>query len=228
MFLKQFYYLSSTIFKEVRFPERSKINIFGLLILLTSFISTIEAQKYVSYKKRYDDKPLVDFLHRKSLDMSKYYKITDIPINIYILLILLKFNKKVHLFTISLAVTYFLRLLSFSMTVLPKCGKMKDKDSTRSSLHILKDYLSLKDTHIGHNNDLLPSGHVCFSNIFYLYISRNKNASPLFKKIVLYTNIINSIFIILSRCHYSVDVFYGYILSYLVYSNLETPLLKIA
>lgn len=200
-------------------PPLNRETIVSFLFFLSSVYFTIYCQKYAS-SRSISNIPLPDFLHIDSLDLSKLYKLTDIPINVYIVLLLFCFNTRLPKFFWMMGLTYFIRSLSFSMTILPKCGKMIDKDNSRSCLQILKDYVTLKDTHIGHNNDLLPSGHVCFSVIFslysgrYGYLSRNKS-------ILLWTvNILNSLMIVLTRCHYSIDVFYAYILSYFVYSNL--------
>ena len=188
-------------------------------LFISSVYFTITCQKYSS-NKRNGNIPLPDILHTNKLDLSKIYRITDIPINVYIFLLIFRFNKHIPKLFWLMAITYFIRALSFSMTILPKCGKMKDKDNSRSCSQIIKDYITMKDTHIGHNNDLLPSGHVCFSTMFVLYARKYGYISSKTSMIIWFVNIINSVLIILSRCHYSIDVFYAYIITYTIYKHL--------
>lgn len=201
-------------------PKLSVELYFSLLFFICSLYFTVMCQKYSS-NKRNNNSPLPDILHTRRLNYSKYYKLTDIPINIYVFLLIFSFNRHVPKFLWMMSITYFVRALSFSMTTLPKCGMMVDKDNNRSCSKILLDYVSLKDTHMGHNNDLLPSGHVCFSALFVMYANRYGYLSPLHNKILWSVNILNSIFIILTRCHYSIDVMYAYVISYLVYSKMN-------
>lgn len=208
------------ITRYISLPKFSFEFICSLMFFIGSIYFTVLCQKYASNRKN-ENISLPDILHTESLNFSKYYKLTDIPINIYVLLLIFRFNKHIPKFLWMMSLNYFIRALSFSMTTLPKCGKMIDKDNSRSCSMILKDYITFKDTHIGHNNDLLPSGHVSFSAMFAFYANRYGYLSPLHNKILWSVNIINSIFIILTRCHYSIDVLYAYIISYLVYSKMS-------
>lgn len=195
----------------------------SLLFFLSSIYFTIWCQKKTS-DRRNNNIPLPDILHTSQLDISRWYRITNIPINAYIFfLIYTCFRRsssceKIPIFFLAMGMTYFIRALSFSMTILPKCGKMKDKNNTRSCNRIIYDYLSLKDTHIGHNNDLLPSGHVCFSHIFWMFVTKYKIVDRKWSNFILLINIINSLLIVMSRCHYSIDVFYAYLLSSGIFS----------
>lgn len=200
----------------------------GLVSLMFSFLCTIKAQKYASLQRTMNDRPLADILHLECLNISKYYKVTDIVVNLYGIMLFFKFNKRIDIFLNILAITYLARLISFSVTILPKCGSMKDKKDDTSCLKIMYNYLTLKYKHIGHNNDLLPIGHVCFMNIFYMYVKKYESIHPSFKKVIFYTNIVNSILIVLSRCHYSIDIYYGYMLSFLVFSRYTYFLKRVA
>lgn len=201
-------------------PKLSKELVTSSITFIASLYFTVYCQKYSS-KKKNSNIPLPDILHIDSLNLSNIYRITDIPINVYIILLLFKYNKHGPKFLWLISATYFLRALSFSMTTLPKCHNINDKDDTKSCFSILKDYITLKDTHIGHNNDLLPSGHVSFATIFILYLQNYERVNNRIATIIWITNILNSILIILSRCHYSIDVFYAYILSYTVYNSMK-------
>lgn len=220
LYIKFFYAIFKILKRHISLPKLSNELFLSGLIFIGSLYFTVFCQKYSSNRKN-GNIPLPDILHTDSLNFSKYYKITDIPINIYVFLLIFVFNKHIPKFLWMMSLNYFLRALSFSMTTLPKCGIMIDKDNNRSCSKILLDYVTLKDTHIGHNNDLLPSGHVTFSSLFVFYANRYEYLSPLHNKILWAINIINSIFIILTRCHYSIDVLYAYVVSYLVYSKLN-------
>jgi hypothetical protein len=206
--------------KYLSLPTLSVELLFSLIAFISSSYFTVICQKYASNKKNRNI-PLPDILHVDSLNFSRYYKLTNIVINVYLFLLIFRFNKHIPKFLWMMSMNYFIRALSFSMTILPKCGSMIDKDSTRTCSQILKDYITLKDTHIGHNNDLLPSGHVSFSVIFVLYANKYGYLSHRYNNIFWLINILNSIFIILTRCHYSIDIFYAYVLSYVIYLKMN-------
>lgn len=202
------------------FPKVSIELVCSSLTFLGALYFTVVCQKYSS-NKRNQNIALPDILHINKLDVSRFYKATDVMMNLYIFLLVFKFNNHLPKFLWMVSVLYIVRALSFSMTILPKCGKMPDKDNNRTSSKILLDYITLKDTHIGHNNDLLPSGHVSFSTLFLFYIGKYKYVSPRILRLMWCIHVINSFFIIISRCHYSIDVFYAYILTQTVYNSMK-------
>ena len=171
------------------------------------------SSKYMYINNNNKKLVLRDILHTPDLDFSKYYKITDIPINIFLFLLIFRYNKNLHKFLFIMAINYIIRAISFSITILPKCGVTKDKDNTRSCTSMLLDYVTLKDTHIGHNQDLLFSGHASFSLLFSLYISYIEKVKGKTKNVIWLITLLNSIGIIITRCHYSIDVYYAYIVT---------------
>lgn len=185
--------------------------------LLTSLLITFELQKYASVTNTLKT-PLQDILHFSDIFL-KYYTISDYVISFYIANLVLFFNKHIDIFLYQLSILYLLRSISFSITLLPKCGKMADKNDNTGSFKILYQYLTLKDTHTGHNNDLLFSGHSTFMLLTTLYISRFYDIHIIIKIILHTINICMSLLNILSRCHYSIDILYAYITTIFVFQN---------
>lgn len=108
--------------------------------LISSILIMIRAQIYISKK---DTKiPLFDHLH-KNMDYIKFYNVSDYFIYFYILS-LFYFNSNISKFLNLLSIIYLIRTFSFTITILPKCGKIKDKTET-NSIKMLYNYISLKD-----------------------------------------------------------------------------------
>jgi hypothetical protein len=192
----------------------------SISFLIIALLITCELQKYASNTITLLN-PLQDILHRPELlFLIKYYNISDYVIGFYITTLVLFFNNYIHIFLYQLSILYLLRSISFSITLLPKCGKMKDKDNTRSSFRMLFDYLILRDTHTGHNNDLLFSGHSCFMLLYTLHVGKYYTFPP--QTIIYLLHIVNGIMSMLnivSRCHYSIDILYAYITTIFIFQN---------
>lgn len=192
----------------------------SLLCLFSVLLAMFELQKYASNKHNMPQSPLLDLLHHPDLIfMVKYYTVSDYVIYFYIASLILFFNQYLYVFVYQLSFIYLFRSISFSITILPKCGKMKDKDNNRSSFQILYDYLSLSDKHTGHNNDLLFSGHSSFMLLYVLYLSYFSVIPLPIVYLLHFINFILSILNILSRCHYSIDVLYAYIVTIFIFQN---------
>ncbi len=191
-------------------------------IFISSLYFTFYCQKKTSDKKNIENYTLPDILHTDSLNYHKYYKWGDVSLQICILS-LFYFNEYIDKFLILMSMIYIIRGISFSITILPKCGKMIDKDNTRSCTQIFIDYATLKDNHTGHNNDLLFSGHVSFMFLFCLYITYfyklYENSMIIFLSYWLLL-FVSSIGVIITRCHYSIDVLYAYITTFFVFQNV--------
>lgn len=183
--------------------------------LISSILIMIRAQIYISKK---DTKiPLFDHLH-KNMDYIKFYNVSDYFIYFYILS-LFYFNSNISKFLNLLSIIYLIRTFSFTITILPKCGKIKDKTET-NSIKMLYNYLTLKDRHSGYNNDLLFSGHTSFMHLYYLYLRHFNYISNGTSMILFSINLLLSLLNILSRCHYSIDILYAYITTTFIFQNL--------
>lgn len=165
---------------------------------------------------------LPDILHREDLKfLHKYYRISDNFIFLSISSLIFYYNSNLMSFLFDLSIIYLLRTISFTITILPKCGFMKDKDNTRSCVQILKDYVTFKDVHTGHNNDLLFSGHTAFMTLYCYHLGYFYDISESFKMIIWGLNFLLSLLNVASRCHYSIDVFYAYIVTSFVFGKLH-------
>jgi hypothetical protein len=185
--------------------------------LLTSLLITFECQKYASITNTLKT-PLQDVLHFSDFFL-KYYNISDYVIGFYIISLILFFNNHIDVFLYQLSILYLIRSLSFSITLLPKCGKMADKSDNTGSFKILFQYITLKDTHTGHNNDLLFSGHSMFMLLYVLHLSKFYDIHILIKAILHIVSGSMSLLNIVSRCHYSVDILYAYITTIFIHQN---------
>ena len=169
---------------------------FSFLFFLSGILTMIKAQIYISDKNT--KIPLYDHLH-KDHKFLKFYNISDYVIYMYILS-LFYFNNNLSTFLNLLSIVYFIRTFSFTITILPKCGKMKDK-TDKSALNIMYNYIILKDKHTGYNNDLLFSGYTAFMHLYYLYLTHYNYVSYNRGILLFSVNLLLSILNIVSRCH---------------------------
>ena len=196
--------------------------LWSLIYLCSSFYTTIYFQRWVSRKfSHLKLRTLPDMLHYdKLLWLTKYYKISDYIVSLYIFL-LYYFNDHLPFFMYVLGTLHYLRTLSFCITILPKSGLMPDKDMNQSIKKIITDYLTLKEIHTGFNQDMFFSGHCTFIVVCSLYMTRFYPEYILTNIGLWILTISNSLFIVLTRCHYSIDVLYAFITSMFVFQNLD-------
>lgn len=197
---------------------------YSAIFFICSVLVMFEAQRYSAKKGTNDTVKLYDQLHQIFPDLSNYYQTGDVFIGLYTIS-LFYFNERIDIFLNCLSVLYLLRSASFTVTILPKCGTMPNKDMTRSSVTMLKDYISFKDKHPAGHNDMLPSGHCTFLTLYALYISEFCNIGLFSQCLIWGINFILGMITIASRCHYSIDVLYAFISTLCVFQNL-VPYIK--
>ena len=115
---------------------------------------------------------------------------------------------------------YYVRIFTFSLTILPKPGLMANKDPTTSILDLFKNKFSGKDPHTGFNNDLIFSGHTGILVMTCMYMSYFYPLYVLLNVCMWTITVLTSLLIITSRCHYSVDVQIAYIVALCVFQNV--------
>jgi len=206
--------------KNLLFPKKlqqhclsSMYNLFNIKtiksgsLLILSFLFTIYCQKHSLLNNQ---PALPDVLHKinQRFNLSHYYKLTDILVNLLISLVVLVYNKNIDKWFYKLSILYFIRAVSFYITVLPKCSSSSLINLNKSTLNIFWDFLTGK-TSTRMNSDLLPSGHTLIMWLSCLHIKNNYNTK--YHKYYKWLCIVNSLFIILTRNHYSIDVLYAYI-----------------
>ena len=207
----------------------NKSTIFSFIKLICSWFLTITSQKYCLQST---NEPLPDIIHKyfSNQKLCVNYKYSDIYMNILLIITLIFYSKNIHKFINILSILYTIRSISFFITVLPKCSYSKPIDVNKSVLTILKDFVTGRQS-MRMNNDLLPSGHTivmwsCVNHIIYNYPKFNeyKLFNIKYKTILNLLTILNSVYIIVCKCHYSIDVLWAYILTdyiYLLNYNLK-------
>lgn len=197
---------------------------FTLLLPISLFLSSVlimfEAQKYIDTKIPKDFPVLYDHAHIYMPDLSKYYQIGDLFIGLYVGILIFFYNERLDIFLYILTILYLFRTFSFTVTLLPKCGTMPDKDMTRSSKQILMDYILFKDTHFGARIDMLPSGHCTVLTLIVLHISKYNDPHHYVKIGFWILNCMLYTLTVISKCHYTIDVVFAYITTVFVYQNM--------
>lgn len=190
-----------------------------ILFLFVSLYFTIFGQKLVRKVKYHE--PLVDHLHFTD-KLVPYYYLNDYVVKFFIVIGLFFFSRsQISEFIVLYSILLTIRTISFMLTILPHCQPITfpKKNYNTSISKIMWNYITCTDTHFGSQGDLFPSGHTLFTTLFSMMISYYN----IFPKIVEYfiwgISICSSILLILSKCHYSIDVLYGYILTVFVFQN---------
>jgi len=200
----------------------NKSTIFSFIKLVCSWILTIIAQKHCL---KSTTEPLPDIIHKYLSNkwLCKNYKYSDIYMNILLIITLIFYSNNIHKFIKILSILYTIRSLSFFITVLPKCSYSKCIDINKSSINILVDFVTGRQS-MRMNNDLLPSGHTivmwsCVKHILYNYPRFNdyKLLNIKYSNILKLLTILNSVYIIMCKCHYSIDILWAYILTDYIY-----------
>jgi hypothetical protein len=164
--------------------------------------------------------PLIDIFHNEQFKfMSKYYNLSDYTI-LPCVVLLCYFNERVNTFLWVQGVINLLRCISFSITILPKPGLHGHKDPSRNLWQITWDYFSFKDKHVGFNNDLMFSGHVSLLVSVCIHMTYFYPAWIILNIVLWLITLVTSFLIIVSRCHYTIDVIYAYIIPCFIFQNM--------
>jgi hypothetical protein len=190
--------------------------------LLFSFATTISAQKISSTRAQPNEIPLKDILHRKEFTwLCKYHYINNwiIYIEIFILIV---YNINPGTLSNIISTTFlFFRTPSFIITTLPRPSREPKKNdyANTSTFKLVIKYITLQDRDPGYDNDLLFSGHVTFLAIFIYHIWLYSHFNLIIKLIITLINMISSLTITMNRRHYTICVWFAYIVSAFVYQN---------
>ena len=164
--------------------------------------------------------PLIDIFHSETFKfMSKYYTLSDYTI-LPCIVLLFYFHEHVNTFFYVHGVVNILRCISFSITILPKPGLHGHKDPSRNLWEITWDYFSFKDRHVGFNNDLMFSGHTSLLVSVCIHMTYFYPEYAILNIILWLGTLITSFIIVTSRCHYTIDVAYAYIVPLFVFQNI--------
>ena len=188
----------------------NKIKYLILLIIAVSFLFTNKAilnhvehtgeNFYVNTDK--NDFPMIyDMLHETTPYISEFTYIPDI-ICISLLLCLLLNIKMLYKF-IGLVISIFIiRTITISVTILPRnknCGIIKNTCMFRGGCY-----------------DKIFSGHFSIVLLSLILLYEN-NYINLF--LLIFINLLNALFIVLTRAHYTVDIIVALFITLFVYTN---------
>jgi hypothetical protein len=130
------------------------------------------------------------------------------------------FNEHLSTYFTLLGVMYYTRIFPFSFTILPKPGLMTHKNVGKSIFGLIKDNFTGKDVHTGFNNDLMFSGHTGILLMTSMYMSYFYPTYILLNIAMWISTIGASFLIIISRCHYTVDVQMACVVALCIFQNL--------
>ena len=150
----------------------------------------------------YNNNQLYDIIASNTPNLQEYCDIINVVILIFIIPFLLNY-KTDYLISIFkyISIIILLRGILNIVTILPSCHK-QDCDNQSYFRYL-----------IGHCNDKIFSGHISVSLILIYLIYKNKLVNKTVLNIYNLLLLFISIFIILCRWHYTVDVLLAYIIT---------------
>lgn len=205
----------------------ASVGIAGLTVFGALFF-TIMAQRYVAKRARIFrvDIPLPDWLHYegwKWLSDLRYIAWTDWLLKFELVLVVALWEK-LDVFLVYMSVLWTLRALLFSATILPKCSFVPRKEHYEQSSvwEIMWLTVSGQDPHSGHENDLMFSGHVAFWCMTALHLNALgwTTLSPYLNAL----HVVASVWVIVTRCHYTIDVFFAWVTTDWLFSKTNSYL----
>lgn len=122
------------------------------------------------------------------------------------------------------------RLVCFCVTILPKCSTMPSKPHYEhmNVMQIMWQYAVGNDPHTGHENDLMFSGHAMVFALCMHHWTQTGLLSfalqPVPFVLVLLTQLFCSFGIIVTRCHYTIDVIMAWIVTGYAFNCLSPHL----
>jgi len=196
----------------------------ALIILLLSVLINLYLTKR-TYIKTYLNyhKSLPDLFHQRLPYKNLEYITDKLPVMYTILLALLVFiNRKrlpikyiLCIFIIQFSIILLLRCISFTLTLIPPPNK--DCILKKTYIKYRKIKMLMKDLITGRFHggcgDLLISGHMNIIILCTLYIIHYNLLSVIPKIIIWLITIVPAVMILISRCHYSIDIFYSYLIT---------------
>lgn len=145
-----------------------------------------------------------DLVHQYTPDLHKYELLINILPILCITAIVLFSSDVLEEFALKLLLIYLIRALTTLTTILPKHEKCEEKEFT---------WINAIN---GGCYDKIFSGHSAITFLGSLLLYReNMVTLPVFAGI----NIVESLLIILTRAHYTIDVLLGILITYLVYDG---------
>ena len=175
--------------------------IFYVIPYLIHIFSTYYFTK-IKFLKDYNNKDLYDIIASNTPNLHNYCEIVNVVLLIFFIPFLLNFKTKYLVsFFKYLSIVILLRSILNFATILPSCNNEKCHNESYFK------YL------IGHCNDKIFSGHISVGIILIYLLYKYKLLNKLTFTIFLIMLLFISVFIILCRWHYTVDVLLAYIIT---------------
>lgn len=173
-----------------------------VLITCSTYFTNVWGRYY--YEQEFRVNQVFDILHQYTPDFHKYELVINILPVLCILAIVFFSSDALEEFALKLLLIYLIRALTTLTTILPKHEKCEEKEFT---------WVNAIN---GGCYDKIFSGHSAITFLGSLLLYReNVITLPVFAGV----NIVESLLIILTRAHYTIDVLLGILITYLVYDG---------
>lgn len=171
--------------------------IIAILIHIYATYTTYERVKLNGTRYR---RPLYDLIHDNTPNLSKYSRLVDVLLVIFILPYILNYN--LHY------VTHFINV--FSIIIILRSFALLMTDIPTSDVSCDPRKISIYNLFFGHCSDKIFSGHTSFTLLAVL-VAYNFNLLNNVQLLLLaIVQVLYALLIIMTRCHYSVDVLLSY------------------
>lgn len=177
---------------------------------LTYFMATRVYHKIRKERQSSYNIPLPDILHRQwNMNWHRYRYLFDLLSYLFLIAVIVSM-RDLQTFSIILSLSYILRVFSFSITILPCLNNHSN--------------LNINNNHLGYGHDLIPSGHTSMMLISLYHLYETGVVVYPYYWILKFLILIVALGIILTRCHYSIDIYTAWIFSPYFYYTIKDSL----
>lgn len=176
----------------------------SLLILIIALSSYVTDELGIwFYELQTNEKKVFDVVHEFTPDFHEYGGIVNLIPLLFLATFLVTKGNIIWEFAEKFLLLLFIRSLTIFLTILPKHENCSKRFEWSTCL-------------VGQCYDKIFSGHTCLTMLAALLLVRNQYI-PAWLGIFFVS--IEVLFILLTRSHYSIDVFFAMVITYLVYDK---------
>jgi hypothetical protein len=177
------------------------IIIFIVFLVNNYNLNFIENIGEVFYSKNHEFPKIYDILHENCAHVDKFEYASDIISLILIIILIFLDINMFYNYLGFIIVIFIIRIFTNMLTILPK-----------NNLCVTSNSFSFR----GGCYDKVFSGHFASAFIASLILYKNNYINAI---LLVLINLINSLFIILSRNHYTIDIIMSFFVSLVIYQN---------
>jgi hypothetical protein len=177
------------------------IIIFIVFLVNNYNLNFIENIGEVFYSKNHEFPKIYDILHENCAHVDKFEYASDIISLILIIILIFLDINMFYNYLGFIIVIFIIRIFTNMLTILPK-----------NNLCVTSNSFSFR----GGCYDKIFSGHFASAFIASLILYKNNYINAI---LLVLINLINSLFIILSRNHYTIDIIMSFFVSLVIYQN---------